>query len=140
MCFSGGFALALMTDPAVIAPVLSQPSMPIARRNSIDVSPEEIALIGRRLEDENLTVLALRFDGDSHVPPERFNYLRSCFGNRCETIELNPADAAPNPLGLAPHSVLTVGLRDDDPTGPTKRTEQRVIAFFDVLKRASPAR
>ncbi len=29
MCFTGGFALAMMTEPAVVAPVLSQPSMPM---------------------------------------------------------------------------------------------------------------
>src|SRR6201986_5214231 len=28
MCFTGGFALAMMTEPSVVAPVLSQPSMP----------------------------------------------------------------------------------------------------------------
>jgi hypothetical protein len=26
--------------------------------------------------------------------------------------------------------VLTIHLRDDDPEGPTKQVEQRVIAFF----------
>src|SRR5260221_713922 len=31
MCFTGGFALAMMTEPAVVAPVLSQPSLPFAR-------------------------------------------------------------------------------------------------------------
>src|SRR3954454_15696084 len=30
MCFTGGYALAMMTEPSVVAPVLSQPSMPIA--------------------------------------------------------------------------------------------------------------
>ena len=29
MCFTGGFALAMMTEPAVVAPVLSQPSLPL---------------------------------------------------------------------------------------------------------------
>ncbi|MEJ0065686.1 MAG: hypothetical protein WDM85_09790 [Caulobacteraceae bacterium] len=28
------------------------------------------------------------------------------------------------------HSVLTLHLKDDDPEGPTKQLEQRVIAFF----------
>ena len=28
------------------------------------------------------------------------------------------------------HSVLTIHLKDDDPDGPTKQVEQRVIAFF----------
>jgi hypothetical protein len=32
-----------------------------------------------------------------------------------------------------PHSVLTVDLEDDDPDGPTKQTEQRVIAFFRAM-------
>ncbi|WP_188945412.1 dienelactone hydrolase family protein, partial [Polymorphobacter multimanifer] len=45
MCFTGGFALAMMTEPAVVAPVLAQPSMPIrgAKAGSIDVSPAEMA-------------------------------------------------------------------------------------------------
>ena len=134
MCFSGGFALAMMTEPTVIAPVLSQPSMPFSvfakNRSAIDVSPEEIKTISSRLENEGLSIIALRFDGDPFVPPERFAALRECFGSRCDTIELNPADAAPGPGGQKPHSVLTIGLRDDDPSGPTKRAEARVIEFF----------
>src|ERR1700728_4735124 len=34
MCFTGGFALAMMTEPSVVAPVLSQPSLPIASGNA----------------------------------------------------------------------------------------------------------
>jgi dienelactone hydrolase len=134
MCFSGGFALAMMTEPAVIAPVLSQPSMPFAvfakNRAAIDVPAQAIDSIRQRLENEDLSMLALRFNGDPFVPPERFATLRRCFGNRCETIELNPADAAPGPGGQKPHSVLTFGLREDDPYGPTKQAETRVIDFF----------
>src|SRR5262249_17535017 len=33
MCFTGGFALAMMTEPSVVAPVLSQPSLPLAGKN-----------------------------------------------------------------------------------------------------------
>jgi dienelactone hydrolase len=139
MCFSGGFALAMMTEPAVIAPVLSQPSMPMAtsagNRASIDVSLDDLRVIRQRLEDEDLSILALRFNGDSFVPPERFAALRDCFGSRCETIELDPADAAPSPAGQHPHSVLTIGLRDDDPSGPTKRAEKRVIDFLSAKLR-----
>ena len=45
MCFTGGFALAMMTEPSVVAPVLSQPSLPLAGKNSpkasgIDASSE----------------------------------------------------------------------------------------------------
>jgi dienelactone hydrolase len=134
MCFSGGFALAMMTEPSVIAPVLSQPSMPFAvfrgNRAAIDVSAADMQTIRQRLEKEDLSMIALRFDGDPFVPPDRFAMLRECFGKRCETIEINPADAQPSPSGQKPHSVLTVGLRDKDPEGPTKKAEQRVIGFF----------
>ena len=34
MCFTGGYALAMATDDRLLAPVLSQPSMPIADRQA----------------------------------------------------------------------------------------------------------
>src|SRR6185437_10442417 len=47
MCFTGGYALAMMTEPSVVAPVLSQPSNPIgfsaAAKAATGLSPEEIA-------------------------------------------------------------------------------------------------
>jgi dienelactone hydrolase len=137
MCFTGNFALAMMTEPAVVAPVLSQPSLPLpmgpgkARRGAaIGVSPAELKCARQRLEDEDLIMLGLRFEGDSYVPPERFAALRAALGPRFEAVELDPKDAAPNQLMAMPHSVLTLHLKDDDPDGPTKQAEQRVIAFF----------
>jgi dienelactone hydrolase len=137
MCFTGNFALAMMTEPAVTAPVLSQPSLPMAigpgkarRERAIGVSPAELACARRRLEDEDLTMLGLRFHGDSFVPPARFEALKTALGPRFEAIELDPKDADPNAPMRMPHSVLTLHLKDDEPDGPTKRVEQRVIAFF----------
>jgi dienelactone hydrolase len=137
MCFTGNFALAMMTEPSVVAPVLSQPSLPMAmgpgkakRGAAIGASPAEIRCARQRLEDEDLTMLGLRFEGDSYVPPERFEALRAALGPRFESVELDPKDAAPNRLMAMAHSVLTIHLKDDDPDGPTKQVEQRVIAFF----------
>ena len=135
MCFTGGFALAMMTEPAVVAPVLSQPSLPMfsggnpKRAAGVGASPDEIACARRRFAQEDLSMIGLRFFGDSFVPDERFDTLKKTFGDKFEAIELDPKDAAPN-TGMAPHSVLTLHLVDDDPTGPTKRAEQRVIEFF----------
>ncbi|HTW33144.1 MAG TPA: dienelactone hydrolase family protein [Rhizomicrobium sp.] len=130
MCFTGGYALAMMTEPSVVAPVLSQPSMPLRKKNAagIDASPAEIACAKDRLEKENLSMIGLRFHGDPLVPAERFDTLKKTFGNRFEAIELDPKDAAPGPL-KNPHSVLTVNL-EDRPGTSTKRAEERVIAFF----------
>lgn len=136
MCFTGGFALAMMTEPAVVAPVLSQPSLPLPlgpgkrrRAAAIDASDEEITRARQRLEDEDLKMLGLRFRGDPFVPDERFEYLASCLGERFEAIELDPGDALGG-TGMAPHCVLTIHLDDSDPDGPTRRVERRVIEFF----------
>ena len=133
MCFTGNFALAMMTEPAVVAPVLSQPSMPMPlgarRKPAIAASPEEIACAKRRFESENLSLLGLRFYGDRAVPDARFDTYKRTFGERFEAIEIDPADAQHDPR-MGPHSVLTIHLKDDDPEGPTKRAEQRVIQFF----------
>jgi dienelactone hydrolase len=128
MCFTGGFALAMMTEAAVIAPVLSQPSLPIlgARAGSIDATPAEIACARRRFEAEDLSLLALRYRSDKLVPDARFRRYEREFPGRVETIELADADARPD-TGLAPHAVLTVHLPD---SGPGKAAETRVIAFL----------
>jgi hypothetical protein len=93
-------------------------------------SPAEIACARRRLEAEDLTMLGLRFRGDPYVPDARFAAYAAALGPRFEAVELDPKDAAPNAMMATPHSVLTIHLKDDDPDGPTKQTEQRVIAFF----------
>ena len=140
MCFTGGFALAMMTEPSVVAPVLSQPSMPFplgaARRAAIDASKEEIACARKRFVEEGLSMIGLRFKGDRFVPDERFATYRREFGDKFEAIELEPGDALPG-TGMPPHSVLTVHLNDSDPNGPTKRAERRVIEFF--AERLAPA-
>lgn len=131
MCFTGGFALSMMTEPSVVAPVLSQPSLPMvmgdARRAAgVGATPGEIACARKRFAEEDLSMIGLRFHGDPFVPDARFETYRRAFGDKFEAIELDPKDAAPGTLPH-PHSVLTINLRED---GPTKAAEQRVIAFF----------
>jgi len=130
MCFTGGYALAMMTEPSVVAPVLSQPSMPAifggkANGGKTDASPEEIACAKARFTAEDLSMIGLRFKSDGLVPDARFDLYRREFGDRFEAIELEDEDAAH--AFIPPHSVLTLHLRDD---GPTKAAERRVIQFF----------
>jgi dienelactone hydrolase len=130
MCFTGGFALAMMTEPSVVAPVLSQPSMPVtlfAGKNSIDLSPDEVACARARFETENLSAIGLRFRSDKLVPDERFARLKKEFGERFEAMEFEDEDSEPGPMNA--HSVLTVNLIDK-PGSRTKQAEARVIAFF----------
>ncbi|MEM6709853.1 MAG: dienelactone hydrolase family protein [Pseudomonadota bacterium] len=136
MCFTGGFALAMMTEPAVVAPVLSQPSLPLAfgfgakrRARAIDASADEIRCARERLTADGEKLLALRFEGDPFVPPERFDYLAEQLGDTFDPVVL-PAAAAPADADPPAHSVLTIHLDDSDPEGPTRQLEQRVIGFF----------
>jgi dienelactone hydrolase len=52
MCFTGGFALAMAVDERLIAPVMSQPGLPLAftsrQKCSIDISPSDMARIKQR--------------------------------------------------------------------------------------------
>ena len=134
MCFTGGFALAMMTEPSVVAPVLSQPSLPLAagskrRAAAIGVSAAEIACARRRFEDARLAMIGLRCFGDPFVPDARCDTLKQTFGDRFEAIEIDAKDARPDPR-MPAHSVLTLHLDDRDADGPTKKAEERVIAFF----------
>ena len=65
MCFTGNFALTMMLEPSMLAPVLSQPSLPLNDPAGIEIAPDEVAeAVRERLEREDLTVLAYRFAGD----------------------------------------------------------------------------
>jgi dienelactone hydrolase len=130
MCFTGGFALAMMTEPAVVAPVLSQPSLPLGKkgRGMIDCSAAEIACAKARFEKEDLSMLGLRFTSDKLVPDERFAMLKKTFGDRFEAVELADDDANTEAT-IDPHSVLTLHLIDE-PGSVTKSVEETVIAFF----------
>ena len=132
MCLTGGYALALMVDPSVTAPVLSQPSCPFpitaAHRAAIDVSPEELAVVKRRAA-EGTPVLGLRFTNDRACPVERFDLLRRELGDRFEAIEIDSSPGNAHGIAQGAHSVLTVDLVDR-PGHPTRAALDRVLAFF----------
>ncbi len=74
-------------------------------------------------------MIGLRFYDDPFVPDARFDTLKREFGDRFEAIEIDARDGVQG-THMAPHSVLTIHLKDDDPEGPTRKAEERVIAFF----------
>lgn len=129
MCFTGGFALAMMTEPVVVAPVMSQPSLPLADKGGLDCSAAELACARKRFRDENLSLLALRFTSDKLVSDARIARLKAEFGDHVEVVELADADAAPG-QPMAPHSVLTLHLHRSIPDSGTMQARDKVIAFF----------
>ncbi len=132
MCVTGNFALTMALDPWVTAPVLAHPSFPLpitrAKAAAVHATPEALANARRRIDEEGLSFLGLRFHGDKlFCRPARFATLRRELGDGFEAVEL-PAESA-NPAPEPPHSVLTIGLVDRDGE-PTRAAVDRVLHFL----------
>lgn len=135
MCFTGNFALTMMLEPSVLAPVLSQPTLPLNNPAALEISPEEIVAVRERLEQEDLTVLAYRFDGDKFCQAQRFAAYAEKLGERFIPRVL-PDSAANRDLPpfferyvTTPHSVVTAHLIDEAGQ-PTVAARDEIVAFF----------
>lgn len=143
MCFTGNFALSMMLEPSMLAAVLAQPSLPLDDPGAVESSAEELAAIRQRLEREDLSVLAYRFEGDRHCRAERFATYRAALGERFVGQVLPDSAANPDPppffrdIVASPHSVLTAHLIDAAGE-PTLRARDEVLAF--LRKRLTAAR
>lgn len=133
MCLTGGFALALMIDDSVMAPVLSQPSVPFplsaAHRADLGITDDELSLVKQRVT-QGCTVLGLRFTDDTMAPGDRFDTLRQTLGDGFEGIEIDSSAGNPHGIPTNAHSVLTNDFVDQA-GHPTRAAYERVIAFFD---------
>jgi dienelactone hydrolase len=132
MCFTGNFALAMMLDAPILAPVLSQPSLPFAitksRRDGLHVSAEELRAAHEKIDNQGARILALRFIQDPMCPGERFARLRREFGSALEAIEIDEKHANPG-FPKPAHSVLTNHLIDEAGQ-PTREALDRTLAFL----------
>lgn len=114
MCFTGGFALAMMVDPAVAAPVLAQPSAPFAvspgRSRDLNLSPADLATVKERAAS-GCEVLGLRYRQDPAIG-KRFERLTEEIGDRFIRVELPGRK----------HSTLTLHRKQE--------AVDRVLEFF----------
>lgn len=148
MCLTGGFALSLMADESVMAPIVGQPSLPFgitgSHRAALGISPQELETVKQRAE-QGVPILALRFSEDKISPAERFETMRQQFGGTpeviedsaelchrrgkiLETIEINSKPGNPYNIPQNSHPTLTLGYRGNG--HPTYRVFQRVLEFF----------
>lgn len=132
MCLTGGFALAMSVDPIMLAPVLSQPSLPLPigtkQRRALGISDRDLAAVKARVED-GLCVMGLRFTGDKTSPHERFVRLREELGDNFIGVEID--SSASNPWGYpkGAHSVLTTHY-SNEPDSPTRHALNDVLQFL----------
>ena len=90
MCFTGGFALAMMVDDSVTAPVLCQPSAPFAvspaRSRDVNLSPGDLDIVKGRCA-AGQQVLGVRYRSDPAVG-KRFETLTAELGDAFLRVEL----------------------------------------------------
>lgn len=135
MCFTGNFALTMMLEPAMLAPVLAEPTLPLDDPAGLEIAPEELAAVRERLEREDLTVMAYRFAGDPFCRAERFAAYREALGERFVARVLPDEAANPDTAPFfaqyvrAPHSVVTAHLIDEAGQ-PTLTARDEILAFF----------
>ncbi|MDN5892630.1 MAG: dienelactone hydrolase family protein [Nocardioides sp.] len=105
MCFTGGFALAMMVDESVTAPVLAQPSLPfpVGRTRGADqgLDPADMDVVRRRVR-EGCPVLGLRYSSDG-ATGTRFKTLTAELGDAFIKVELEGKG----------HSTLTAHRQQD---------------------------
>ncbi len=129
MCFTGNFALSLMLEPVVRAPVLSQPSLPLFQRGGMHIAPDELVQVKARMQREDLSVLAYRFEGDAFCRAERFDAFRAALGDRFVGRVLPDSAANPHAPMKNPHSVVTLHLIDREGE-PTRQARDEILKFF----------
>lgn len=114
MCFTGGFALAMMVDESVAAPVVAQPSLPFAvspsRGGDLNLSPADSDAVVARAA-AGCQVLGLRYRKDP-ATGSRFQTLRRLLGENFIGIEFEGRG----------HSTLTEHRQQEG--------VDRVVAFF----------
>ena len=135
MCFTGNFALSMMLEPSMLAPVLSQPSLPLNDPAGTGIAPAELAAVKARLDRDDLTVLAYRFKGDKFCQAQRFAAFTDALGDRFipRVLEDSAANTDLPPFFAqhvtTPHSVVTAHLIDEAGQ-PTIAARDEILAFF----------
>ncbi len=141
MCYTGSFALALMVDEAVAAPVVCQPGtldglLTHRQRNRVGLTDAEMQAAKARVQKDNVPVMGFRFTHDVFCPRGRFDYLSDQLGDHFRRFEIDSSWFNPHRIPVTAHAVFTVDYVDK-PDHPTYRAYQSLLAFF--AERLQPA-
>jgi dienelactone hydrolase len=143
LCFTGNFALTMALEPAVIAPVVNHPSLPLDDAAGLELSDEDAYAVRDRIARDGLTVLAYRFDDDRWCTGQRFAAYQALLGDAFDGRVLPGSfantDSPPffRDVVGTPHSVVTAHLVDEE-GHPTLKARDEILAF--LTDRLSPVR
>ncbi|MFB7588878.1 dienelactone hydrolase family protein [Streptomyces sp. NPDC056169] len=135
LCFTGNFALTMAIEPAVIAPVVNHPSLPLDDPAGLEMSEEDARAVQDRIARDGLKILAFRFDDDRWCTGQRFAAYQALLGDAFDGRVLPGSSANTNPPPFfrnvvgSPHSVVTAHLVDED-GHPTLKARDEILAFL----------
>ena len=90
MCLTGGFALTLVADESVLAPVVAQASIPFLPRPALGMSPQDANEVAKRTRElGHHCVLALRYEGDCIAPYGKIESMRDMIGSALHYVRLD---------------------------------------------------
>ena len=119
----------MMLDERLVAPILSQPSLPLPfgnkRKKSIGISKADLEIAKSRVDD-GVCILGLRFSNDSMTPNERFARLHEEFGEGFIAVEIDSSPGNTHGISTRAHSVLTEEFVDE-PEHPTFEALELVL-------------
>jgi len=139
MCLTGSFAIPLMLEPSMIAPVISQPSLPgcvfgsrqsrEACKRSLDFSPDDLEHAKHRCATEGLKIRGFKFSHDIIAPQQRFERLKQEFGESFVPFVIDSGPENPHGYNTASHAVFTVHYSHKEGT-PTREAMDRLLDFY----------
>jgi dienelactone hydrolase len=139
MCLTGAFAIPLILERCVVAPVAAQPGVPFSTlfravglgqgpwMSQLNISDTDLDQAATRAKRDGVSLMAVRFEKDRICPKERLDRVASAFGPRLVRHEL-PGGSVFSP----PHATLTVGYENapNDPSEPTHKLFADLVAFL----------
>lgn len=140
LCLTGHLPLTLLKRAPVVAPVLSEPTVPLpvrfvstARDKALGITADELADAKKAVQEKKLKILALRFTNDWRCPGERFKQLHSEFNREgqepvVDAIEIESPNSTHGIKGCA-HSVLAAEY-SSDPEHPANKAYRHTVTFL----------
>jgi dienelactone hydrolase len=135
LCLTGNFALAMMADRHLVAPVISEPSLPFVLgpgRRDFALDAQEISKVHDRIA-EGCSFVGYRFKHDEISPKGRFDHLKDEFRDGFDRHDLAPTRRSA-------HSVFTAHYSDDCKSETREAFEHLVIFLHDRLGSVLPPR
>lgn len=125
MCLTGSIPLELVADPWVVAPVLSQPALPLNGKSELATSALALECTNAR----GVKVLVFRFSEDKLSPPERLHALEAALPG---LVEEDVIDSRPsNPYGISQKAHAVLSSEYSPIKGhPTQQAYDKLLAYL----------